>query len=450
MATLATLDATRIALTPGEEVTVPVTVRNTGAIVEAYRIEVLGVPGDWTVVEPAVIEGLYPDTATTATLTFRPPRSAEVPAGDLQFGVRVVPLEHPDDTVVPEGVVEVLPFLDTTAELVPRTTHGRRGAKHQVAVDNRGNAPVSVLLACADGTDELTFRVKDPLLVVAAGTAAFTDVRVRPRSTTWRGPDKTMPFVVQVEADSTVPVTLDGSHVQTAVLPKWFLKALLALVALLALLVVLWFTLLKPAITSAAQAAVGDDLTQAQEAAAAAQEAAQEAAGAAQEATGAASEAQVAATEAGTTLADTEEAVAEFVPPSGTSVPVRQRLEVEPAAGESDAVPFEVPEGSTLTIDDIILSNPQGDFGRLTVSQDDEVFLDFALENFRDLDYHFQAPLTFEAGSVLTMEVTCRQPGAPLGMDPAPTACDTSMYVGGTMFTPDAAAAESPAPEAQP
>ncbi|MBD8079672.1 NEW3 domain-containing protein [Cellulosimicrobium arenosum] len=438
MGTLATLDATSIALIPGEEVTVPLTVRNTGTIVEAYRLEVLGVPAGWTVVEPAMIEGLYPETATTATLTFRPPRNAEVPAGELQFGIRVIPLEHPDEAVVPEGVVEVLPFLDTTAELVPRTTHGRRGAKHQVAVDNRGNTPMSVILACADGTDDLVFTVKEPLLTVAPGTASFTDVKVRPRKTFWRGADKTLPFVVQVEADNSVPVTLDGTHVQTALLPKWFLKALLALLALLVLLVVLWFTLLKPAITSAAKEAVGDDLTQAQEAAEEAQEAAKEASSAAQEASGAASDANVAATEAGTTLSDTEDAVAEFVPPSGTSVPVRQRLDSQPGAGETDSVTFEVPEKSTLTIDDVILSNPQGDFGRLTISQDDDELLDFALENFRDLDYHFQSPITLAKGSVLTMEVTCRQPGAPLGEDPAPDACDTSMYFGGTMFTPDA------------
>jgi len=439
MGTLATLDATSISLTPGEEAVVPLTVRNTGTIVEAYRLEVLGVPAGWTTIEPATIDGLYPQTATTATLTFRPPRSAEVPAGPLEFGIRVVPLEHPDDAVVPEGVVEVLPFLDTTAELVPRTTHGRRGARHQVAVDNRGNTAVSVLLACADGTDELTFRVQDPHLAVAPGTAQFSTVRVRPRRRFWRGPDKTLPFVVQVAAENTVPVTLDGTFVQTALLPRWFLKALLALLALLAVLVALWFTLLKPAVTSAAQAAVRDDLTQAQEAAQAAQSAAQEASGAAQEA-------QVAATEAGTTLADTEEAVASFVPPSGTSVPVRQRLDAEPAGGETETMTFEVPEGATLTIDDVILSNPQGDFGRLTIAQDDVPLLDFALENFRDLDYHFQSPITLAGGSELTLEVVCRQPGAPLGMDPAPTACDTSLYFGGTMFTPDEAVAPASAP----
>ncbi|MCB7135683.1 COG1470 family protein [Cellulosimicrobium marinum] len=443
MGTLATLDASGIELTPGEEVSVPLTVRNTGSIVEAYQLEVLGVPAGWTVVEPATIDGLYPETATTAVLTFRPPRTAEVPAGPLQFGVRVVPLEHPDDAVVPEGSVEVLPFLDTTAELVPRSTHGRRGAKHQVAVDNRGNTPVTVLLACADGTGDLAFKVADPQLVVAPGTAAFTDVRVRPEQTFWRGPDKTLPFVVQVAAESSVPVTLDGTHVQVAILPRWFLKALLAALALLAVLVALWFTLLKPAIASAAQEAVGDDLSQAQEAAAAAQEAAKEASTAAQQASGAASDAEVAATEAGSTLAETEDTVADFVPPSGTSVPVRQRLQADPppAAGETQTVTFEVPDESTLTIDDVILSNPQGDFGRLTISHDEDEFLDFALENFRDLDYHFQSPITLEGGEELTMEVTCRQPGAPVGVDPAPTTCDTSLYFGGTLFTPDPDAA---------
>src|SRR5699024_10588184 len=146
MSTMARLEETSIRLTAGTTETVPLLIRNDSEIVEGYRFEVLGVPQEWTSVEPVEITGLYPGAQTTAAVTFAPPASAQVPAGRFDFGIRVIPTENPENVVVPEGMVEVLPYLQTTAELIPRTSHGRRGARHRLAVDNRGNAPVTVQL----------------------------------------------------------------------------------------------------------------------------------------------------------------------------------------------------------------------------------------------------------------------------------------------------------------
>jgi hypothetical protein len=439
MATLATLDATSIELTPGASTTVPLHVRNTGSIVEGYRIEVLGVPQPWAVVEPAVIDGLYPDEVTTATITFNPPRTAEVPAGTFPFGVRVIPVEHPDEVAVPEGVVEVLPFLDTTAELVPRTSHGRRGGTHQVAVDNRGNVPITVHLECSDANDDLKFAVRDRVVSVAPGQATFVKVKAVPRRTMWRGADRTLPFVVSVAAETSVPARLDGTHVQTAILPKWFFKALLAALAILAALAVLWFTLLKPAVQAAAKEAVGGELKQSQQAAQNAQKAAQAAQDAATDAKVAASGASSAAKDAGSTLTDAQtqaKKAADAAKAAATSTVAWHRLEATVPSGQSKTVTYTLPKKSTLTVKDIVLSNPQGDFGDLTIKQGKHTILDFDLENFRDLDYHFQDPITVPKGSTLSMVVGCRQPGAPVGQKPEPTACDVSMSFGGTQVTP--------------
>ena len=145
VSTVAQLEIESVSVEAGGRVSLPLNVRNTGEVVEDYLVEIVGVPAAWTTVEPSDFT-LYPGTAQVATVDVHPPRSSEVPAGEMQFGVHVVPTEHPDQAVVPEAVVEVLPYLDTTAELVPRTSHGRLGAKHQVAIDNRGNVPVTVLL----------------------------------------------------------------------------------------------------------------------------------------------------------------------------------------------------------------------------------------------------------------------------------------------------------------
>jgi len=439
MTTTAKLDSARVELSPGMEAVVPLHIRNTGDLVEGYRIEVLGSPAAWTTVEPAVIEGLYPGTTTTATVRFAPPRSSAVPAGLLDFGIRVVPFERADETVTPEGVVEVLPFLDTTAELLPRSSHGRGGAKHQVALDNRGNVPVTVSLTAADDGGLLDFRVRPQILTVPPGTAEFADVRVKPAERLWRGADRTMPFIVTAAAENSTPVLLDGTHVQTATIPRWFFKALLALLGLLLLLVLLWFTLLKPVIASAAKSSVADEVAQAQDAA----KEAQQAAAAAQKASAGAAQASAAAQQQ---VIQMQKLTEGRVPPAEILAPTFQRMTVQTAPSTSfvDGDPFVVPAGSTLHLTDLVLSNPQGDFGRLVLSQTADggatiVLFDVALENFRDNDFHFQTPFVLAEGTALTMSVQCRQPGTPPNLTPPPTRCDDALLFSGTLATPNPA-----------
>src|SRR5699024_4920588 len=64
MTTTARLERPTVQLTAGTVEQVPLQIRNDGEIVEGYRIEVLGVPGAWTSVEPAEITGLFPGAET--------------------------------------------------------------------------------------------------------------------------------------------------------------------------------------------------------------------------------------------------------------------------------------------------------------------------------------------------------------------------------------------------
>lgn len=441
MSTSARLERQSVQLAAGTVEQVPLQIRNDGEIVEAYRIEVLGTPGAWATVEPAEIVGLFPGAETTAVISFAPPRSASVPAGQLSFGVRVVPTEHPDDTVVPEGMVEILPFLDSTAELVPRTSRGRTGATHHVALDNRGNVPLTVTLEPV-GQDALDIEPRPRMLTVPPGEAAFADLRVKPLKRIWRGPAVTHPFSLVARAEDTTPATLDGTHLQESILPPWFLKALLALLALLLALALLWFLVFKPTIESAAQAAVQDEIdeaTQAAEEAAAAAEAAQEQAAQAQEqarqATTAAQSSQAAAGEATDAIRQVEQVVDPGV--LGALVaPVAERFHTTVPAGQTLPVdePYVVAEGATLRLNDFVLSNPQGDFGRVVVTLDERTLFDLALENFRSVDYHFQEPIVAGEGAELTMTVRCDEVGVPPAQNPAPTTCDTAVFYGGTLL----------------
>jgi hypothetical protein len=425
MTTSASLDSTELRLDAGDEVTVPLQIRNNGAVVEGYAISVIGAPAAWATVEPASVS-LYPGTATTATITFKPPRSSRVPVGAQPFGVRVVPTEHPEHTVVPEGTVEVLPFLETTAELIPRTSQGRR-ARHQLAVDNRGNVPVNVLVAAGTDGDRVRFRVDPVGLVIPPGEARFVKVRGRPLRRIWRGQPVTHPFTVTVTPDTSTPVELDGGYVQTPVVPKWLLWALLALLALAALLLTLWFTVLKPTIESQAKEA-------AEEAAAEAEQAAEEAQQSAEEAGGAATDAKQAADES-------EEAGAGEGEDDGRERPRGPRVRVEDIAERlnvvsagTDVSTFTLPgPDDTFDLTDLVYANPQGDFGTIELLVDGTVRFEHALENFRDLDYHFVSPIRVDDS--VALQLSCRTPGQPPDA-PVPTDCDVSVLLGGELTSP--------------
>lgn len=454
MSLTASLDATSVSAAPGEETAVPLQVRNSGATVEEYRFEVVGACAAWSAVEPAVLS-LYPGDSRTVSLMLRPPRDATVAAGETPFGVRVVPTGEQGGTVVPEGRVTVLPFTATTAELVPRSSHGSLRGRHQLAVDNRGNTPVTVRLGAQPGSElaRVDFAVSE--LQVAPGHAEFGRLRVRPVKRMWRGTPVTHPFQVfaatQVaEGEEPVaPVLVDGSYQQEPLLPRWLPRALITAAVLLIALVGMWYALLRPAVKSAAREAVTPEAVRS---AAAADRSAAPDRGDTAGATAGAGAGETAGADAGAgaakptpspSAAANAEASAGPGPGAGaddgaakpTSAQVRVRDSV--GGGTNTATALTVPKGQTFQLTDIVVQNPQGDAGTVVVSAGANTsVLSLGLENFRDSDYHFVTPILVPAGGRVTMTIDCRKIGKPVGAR-TPSRCSESLFLGGTM-RPDA------------
>ncbi|MGR7000685.1 COG1470 family protein [Yinghuangia aomiensis] len=185
MSATATLDTPEVSVEPGGAADVPLQIRNSGSTVEEYRFEVVGPCAAWTTVEPDRVS-LYPETAETVTVRLRPPRDPGTAAGEAPYGIRVVPTNNPDTAVVPEGTVTVLPFTEITAELLPRSSRVRpKGQAPHVAVDNRGNTPVTAkLVAQPGGRGALPLFAKAEF-AIPPGRAEFADVGMRRRS--WCG-----------------------------------------------------------------------------------------------------------------------------------------------------------------------------------------------------------------------------------------------------------------------
>ncbi|WP_405823650.1 hypothetical protein OG705_27245 [Streptomyces sp. NBC_00838] len=440
MSLTASLDESSVTAEPGAETALALRVLNSGRTVEEYRFEVVGACAAWSAVEPSVLS-LYPGDSGTVSLMLRPPRDSTVPAGGTPFGIRVVPTSEESGTVVPEGRVTVLPFTETTAELVPRSSHGSRSGQHRLAVDNRGNTPVTVRLGAQPGTELARVVFAASELRIEPGRAEFGKLRVRPAKRMWRGTPVTHPFQVFAtprvaeDQEPLEPVLLDGSYQQEPILPRWLPRALVVAAVVLIALVGLWYALLRPAVKSAAREAVTPDAVRS------AVEADKSASPDAEDPDGGGGPAG-AGSAGGDSAGSGDGAPGPSASPSpgssadaAATAPTSAQVRVSDAVGggANTGTALRVPAGQTFELTDIVVQNPQGDAGTVVVSAGQETrVLSLGLENFRDSDYHFVTPILVPGGSTVTMTIDCRRVGRPVGA-PAPSRCSESLFLGGNM-----------------
>lgn len=446
MTTFASLERPSVEVTPGEEATCLLEVRNEGHLVESYTTEVIGEAAAWTVVEPAEFS-VYPGTSERVALHFRPPRSAAILAGELPYAVRVTSVEHPDDVAVPEGNLQILPFVETAAEIVPRTSRSRWGAAHEVSVDNRSNVPLLVMVGGSDPDARLDLVFRPEQLQLGAGQAAFVKVKARPKKVLWQGFPVTFPFQVVVAPEEAPPTTLDASTMQVPILPRNLGRVLAALIVLALALAGLWWGLLRPAVQSAAKEASQEQIAPIEQKANEANTKADQAAGAA--ATASSAVAAPRAPGGGAPPAAPGGDVG--APPQRPAAPAgstafSRRLSTTTPNGSSRTDQYTVPNNRTFVVTDIILQNPQGDEGRLDLIVDGATVLTVALNNFRDLDYHFVSPIETTEGRVVSVRVTCRRAGPPLAGSGSSGQCRDFALLSGYLRSPQ----PSPTPASTP
>lgn len=407
-----------MSVTPGGLATTTLTVRNDSDIVEAYGLEVVGECAAWATVEPARVS-LYPGTSETVTIRLEPPRSPEVRAGELPLAVRVLPTEHPEAVRVPESTVRVEEFRQLRAEIAPRRRRGWLRGRYRLALRNEGNSPVTLGFTPAQPGEELRFTVKPAEQKLEPGESAEVGLRARIGKPVWFGAPVIWPFTVTVaetaEPDAALPepadtirTPLDAEFVQIPVFPKWLLAVLAALVALL----LAWFTLVRPAVRSAAKEAA-DEVVQ-QRPTPGGDEQSGQGTGAGGTRPGAGSGGG-AGTQPGTGGGDGTGT--ETGPGGGGGVAGGQQgsatIDVQTAGGADKTGTYKVPEGKVFGITDIVVANFQGDEGVLTINFGERKITTIALETFRNQDYHWVTPIRIAANDTVTAQVTCAKPGTP-------------------------------------
>lgn len=441
------LDAATVTVEPGQDTSCELKVRNSGDVVDQFTLDVVGDAEGWTVVEPKHIN-LLPSDEATVRVTFSPPRSSDVRAGPVSFGVRVRSREEPQTSFVEEGEVEVARFVEIGAELVPATRRGRRRAKYQLLVDNFGNVPTEVELSAVYEDEVIDVVLDHSLLTTQPGTATAVKAKVVPNRRFLRGEPKSHPFQVVVRPldgdDQLEPHSADAVMVQKPLLAKWLLKAILIAVAGVIALVVAWFALLKPAVETAAKeqaelevAEAGEAAAQANEAASAANEAASKANAAAGDSTGGGADAEGAGADGSGSGSG-----ADGTAGAAGSTPVSFRIQAQSPAvtdGAFERFRYVAPDGQTIDIGDVVLQNPRADSGFIRISIGDDIVLEVGLANFRDLDYHYVVPLHVDPDQPVVLSVNCVAPGS------GGSACSPSASFSGRLGKPVPTTSPAPA-----
>ncbi len=202
---IVSLDADRLSVEPGGQVSVSVKITNPGTIVEGYRIEVVGEGvSAWGEALPPEIS-VYPKQDSTAVVVFSPPGGTGAPGGTWPFGIRVRSTEDADASAVAEGDLEIGKVFGLQAKLVPVNSSGRWRGRHVVQLSNWGNSPARLKLSATNPDDALGFMIRPDVVDLPLGGTATAMVWVRTKKPFLRGSPVRLPFSVTGEPEGAAP-----------------------------------------------------------------------------------------------------------------------------------------------------------------------------------------------------------------------------------------------------
>jgi hypothetical protein len=407
---------------PGASVSLELTVRNTGTVVDQFSFEVLGGAAGWATFDPPTVS-LFPEAEETVRVTFSPPRATDTASGAIPFGIRVESREDPEGSVVEEGTLNVAEFSEVVAEVTPHATRVWLRGRSQVAVDNRSNISYRAELSGSDTDSAFDYSFRPPLMDVAAGSVAFAKVTVRPKASYWRGPSTTEPYQVALRQPHTngaepgaelpagahpLEVDADGAILRDPLLPSWTGKAVAGLIALIALLALLWFALVKPQITAATQNAVAKQIKPVVSAVNSVASTVSSLAATSSPGSGTTPATSATTSPGHSSTTGPTTATTSATSSNGTSsaaaagTPINYSLT---ATGNNTTVAFFIPKHKSLDVTDILLENSAGASGTVFLQDSGKVLMSWALANFRDLDYHWITPVYFRPNSKLQFVV---------------------------------------------
>lgn len=217
---------------PGEPVVADLLICNDGHIVDAYDLELLGLPGEWGARRLGRVV-VFPGTSEQIGIPLVPPRSRDTAPGPLPFGIKVVSAERRELTAVPEAEVAVGEFWEVDARLARSTVKGRFEASQFITLHNTGNATAHIRIRCApqDDSAPVRARTRRAKVVVQAGERARVGVDlVNTKPRLW-GESESCGMRLQIDWETQARRELEFTYERRPFLTKRVIKVLLALAA---------------------------------------------------------------------------------------------------------------------------------------------------------------------------------------------------------------------------
>ncbi len=393
------ISAPEVIVAPGSEEVLEAHVRNLGAVTDTFSVAPSGPGQGWTVVDPPLVT-LFPGAEQTLRVSFRPPRSSTITAGEMTMTLRVVPQGDPDDVTTADALVRILAFDDRRLSIVQPVVRGRERAVFDIVVENDGNTRSTSRLSIVDPTNRVGARFEPPSVAVEPGGREVVRARVSARRQRFAG--QPLPHLITVRATEEGHVTAQASStfLQAALIPERIGRRLIALALLVGLGAATWFGVLRPAVDRAAE-------------------------------------------EAATVVVDERVAALQLelgqAPATSTTVPAEGAAIAD--AGESwdrqwtinaiqgdtsQTEPITVGDGRVLRITDVFWSNEAQDTGSVTLLRDGKVVLQWGLGSNRNWAQAFRNALEVDAGGNVAIQLVCVAPG-----DPTSTGCEVSFTLAG-------------------
>jgi len=220
-----------LALNLGERASIEVEVFNASAIVDEFRVDLLGpwvdpIREEWITVQPATL-ALFPNASGTVLLTLDVPAASQLLSGRHLLGVRVRSTTDPDVSYVAELPVTVNSQPVVSMHLDPQTASGGSTSLTNIVARNLGNVPVTLWFSMTDPTGGMEFTSEESEVTIPTDEEMRIPMLLRARRP-FLGAAATRPFTVQAEIEDRAgdvgaegqpyvePVRAEGVFLQNA------------------------------------------------------------------------------------------------------------------------------------------------------------------------------------------------------------------------------------------
>ena len=348
-----------VEIEPGSTITLAMSIQNLGESTDSFTIVPSGLTANWINVDRGNVT-LFAGSQDVIDIEVGPPMLPSTTAGPTVVGVRIIPTDDPDETIVAETTLDVQPFDDRRIVALQPVLRARHRANYEFMVENHGNGLASCRLRLVDASERIDGTFDPPAVGVAPGGASLVRFKAKAKRGLFRRSTRTLDFEVEAEQPGHPPAASKMSLIQPPTISASAIGRVAAVALLIGGAAAAWFGLVRPEIRDAARDRVDERLAQFD---------------------GLVEEARE--------LGSTDVAPATTVAASSPTIdpdegePTFFRLEVAPGLNATADASFSVDQGQLFDMTDIRVENPNNDGGRATLSINGEETFVWRLENIR-------------------------------------------------------------------